>query len=158
MAENINTEYRCAIDEAKKVFDIDWDEWKLRHELWGREQLGHSMLRGYWALRRAYVGAQINRLDALAKRTQHMLVVPDETIGSIEHFTSQPLVEFLEGKVVVGEEEWRRIADGTRELEVFLAGAQKDIGHRLPMTVVQRSHGGDTVLVFQKAVETPEET
>lgn len=158
MAENINTEYRGAIDEAKKVFDIDREEWNQRRELWGREQLGHSILRGYWTLRRAYVGAQVNRLDALAKRTQHMLAVPDETIESIEHFASQPLVDFLEGKIVVGEEEWRRIADGTRDLDVFLAGAQKDIGHRLPMTVVRRTQEGDTVLVFQKAVETPEES
>jgi hypothetical protein len=156
MAENTGAEYRCAIDEAKNVFDIDWGEQKRRRELWGREQLGQSILRGYWALRRAYVGAQVARLEDLVKRSEHRLVVQDETITSIEQWVAQPLIEFIEGKVVVSEEEWRRIADGTLELDAFLTGAQEDIGDRLPLRVVQQTHEGDTTLVFEKPAETPE--
>lgn len=136
---------------------IDWNEHRHNYEQAGRERLARAIRGGYGNLRRQFIGAQVGRLEHLARDAGW--TVSDETIGAIEGFLPEKLVDFLEGKVVVSESGWRRIAPGTNDLEIFLANALQAIASELPLPIVRedRDAQADTVLVFRRtSVETIE--
>lgn len=136
---------------------IDWDEHRRNYERDASQRLATAIRDGYGNLRRQFIGAQVGRLEHLARDAGW--TVSDETIGAIEGLSPEKLIDFLEGRVVVSEREWRRIASGTNDLELFLANALQAIAGELPLPVVRedRDVQADTVLVFRRtSVETIE--
>ncbi|MFZ1802077.1 MAG: hypothetical protein WAW62_03575 [Candidatus Saccharimonas aalborgensis] len=132
---------------------IDWNEHRRNYEQAGRERLARAIREGYGNLRRQFIGTQVGRLEHLARDAGW--TVSDETIGAIEGFLPEKLIDFLDGKVVVSETGWRQIASGTVDLDLFLAGALKEIAGELPLPIVREDRDAqvDTVLVFRRASE-----